>query len=36
MWTPVIERVVRLAHGRLDGGLDIETRRVELPDWLSG
>jgi hypothetical protein len=36
MWTSVIERVVRLAHGRLDGGIDIETRRLELPDWLSG
>jgi hypothetical protein len=29
MWTSVLERVARLAGGRLDGGLDIETRRIE-------
>ena len=30
MWTAVIERVARLARGRLERGIDIETRRVEL------
>lgn len=29
MWTSVIERVVRLVGGRLDGGIDIETHRVD-------
>jgi hypothetical protein len=33
MWTSVLERVAKLAGGRLDGGLDIETRRVD-PDRL--
>ncbi len=28
MWTSVIERVAKLAGGRLQGGIDIETRRV--------
>jgi hypothetical protein len=28
MWTSVIERVAELAGGRLQGGIDIETRRV--------
>jgi hypothetical protein len=32
MWTAVIERVARLAGGRLERGIDIETRRVELSD----
>jgi hypothetical protein len=32
MWTAVIERVTRLAGGRLERGIDIETRRVELSD----
>jgi hypothetical protein len=31
MWTSVIERVADLVEGRLDGGIDIDTRRVELP-----
>jgi hypothetical protein len=30
MWTSVVENVVSLADGRLDGGIDIETRRAEL------
>src|SRR4051812_43322951 len=29
MWTSVIERVARLAGGRLTGGIEIHTRRVE-------
>ena len=29
MWISVIERVVRLCGGRLDGGIDIETRRLD-------
>jgi hypothetical protein len=31
MWTSVHERVARLAGGRLTGGIDIETRRVDAP-----
>jgi hypothetical protein len=31
MWTSVLERVARRSGGRLDGGIEIETRRVELP-----
>jgi Domain of unknown function (DUF1990) len=31
MWTSVLERVARFTGGRLDGGIDIETRRAELP-----
>jgi hypothetical protein len=30
MWTSVIERVARLAGGRLHGGIEIRTRRVDL------
>ena len=29
MWTSVVERVAGLSGGRLDGGIDIETRRVD-------
>jgi hypothetical protein len=29
MWTSVIERVAKLASGRLEGGIDIETHRVD-------
>ena len=32
MWTAVIERVTRLAGGRLERGIDIDTRRVEISD----
>ena len=32
MWTRVIERVARLAGGRLERGIDIDTRRVEVSD----
>jgi hypothetical protein len=31
MWTRVIERVSRRAGGTLVDGIDVETRRVELP-----
>jgi hypothetical protein len=31
MWTSVLERVAKLAGGRLPDGLDIETRRVDAP-----
>jgi hypothetical protein len=30
MWTSVIERVARRSGGRLEHGIDVETRRVEL------
>ena len=30
MWTSVLERVAKLAGGRLDGGIEADTRRVEL------
>jgi hypothetical protein len=32
MWTSFLERVARLAGGRLTGGIDIHTRRVDAPD----
>jgi hypothetical protein len=35
MWTSVLERVAKLAGGRLETGIDIETRRVE-PGALGG
>ena len=31
MWSSFLENVAHLAGGRLDGGLDIETRRVDVP-----
>jgi hypothetical protein len=37
MWTSFLERVARLTGGRLTGGVDIDTRRVEAGAWrLSG
>ena len=30
MWTTFLERVVRLAGGRMKGGIDIDTRRLDL------
>jgi hypothetical protein len=33
MWTSVIERVGRLIHGRLENGIDIETRRVDGAEY---
>jgi Domain of unknown function (DUF1990) len=30
MWTSVVERVAELAGGRLTGGIEIRTRRVDL------
>ena len=35
MWTSVVEQVARLAGGRLERGVDIETRRVD-PSALAG
>jgi len=32
MWTSVIERVARLLDGHLTAGIEIDTRRVEMPD----
>ena len=32
MWTRVIERAARLVGGRLERGIDIDTRRVEITD----
>jgi hypothetical protein len=29
MWTSVLERVVKLAQGRMRGGVDIHTVRVD-------
>jgi hypothetical protein len=34
MWTSVVEKVARLAGGRLERGVEIETHRVD-PDALS-
>jgi hypothetical protein len=31
MWTSFLERAVKLAGGRLAGGIDVETRMVEAP-----
>lgn len=33
MWTSVLERVPRVAGGRVVGGVDIETRRVDGAAW---
>ena len=33
MWTSVVEKVVRRTGGRLHGGIDIETRRVEADEF---
>jgi len=30
MWTSVLQRVVAMAHGRMDGGIRVVTRRVEV------
>jgi hypothetical protein len=32
MWTSLLERVVRAAGGRITGGIEIETRRVDDGD----
>jgi uncharacterized protein DUF1990 len=32
MWTSLLERVARVANGRITGGIDIETRRVDDGD----
>jgi uncharacterized protein (UPF0548 family) len=32
MWTSLLERVARLVNGRITGGIDIETRRVDHAD----
>ena len=29
MWTSMLQRVAELAGGRVTGGIDIETRRVD-------
>jgi hypothetical protein len=29
MWTSYLERITRVAGGRMTGGVDIETRRVD-------
>ncbi len=31
MWISVLERVVKLSGGRMTGGIDVETRRLEVP-----
>jgi hypothetical protein len=35
MWTSFLERVARLAEGRLTGGVEIVSRKVEDPLALS-
>ncbi len=32
MWTSTLERIVRLAGGRMTGGIDIHTRKIPVPD----
>ena len=32
MWTSLLERVARLADGRITGGIDIDTHRVNDGD----
>ncbi len=32
MWTSTLERVVRLAGGRMTGGIDIHTRKIPSPE----
>jgi hypothetical protein len=32
MWTSLLERVARMAGGRMSGGIDIDTRRVDHAD----
>jgi hypothetical protein len=32
MWTSLLERVARTAHGRITGGIEIDTRRVHHAD----
>jgi hypothetical protein len=32
MWTSVLERVAEVAGGRLTGGIEIHTRRVDVID----
>jgi hypothetical protein len=32
MWTSLLERVARVAAGRITGGIDIDTRRVDVGD----
>lgn len=36
MWTSVIERVARKAGAKLDGGVDVETRRVDADAFAQG
>jgi Domain of unknown function (DUF1990) len=36
MWTSFLERATKLARGRMSGGIDIVTRRVDRPDGQSG
>lgn len=31
MWTSFLERVARIAGGRVSGGIEIDTRRIEMP-----
>jgi hypothetical protein len=32
MWISFLERVVRLAGGRMDGGIELETERIQGPE----
>ena len=31
MWISFLERVVKLAGGRMTGGIDLETDRIDMP-----
>jgi uncharacterized protein (UPF0548 family) len=35
MWTSMLERIARLSGGRIEGGIDIDTRRVGDPERLA-
>jgi hypothetical protein len=32
MWTSMLERIAKLAGGRMVGGIDIDTRKIPFPD----
>jgi hypothetical protein len=31
MWISFLERVVKLAGGRMTGGIELETNRIDIP-----
>jgi hypothetical protein len=32
MWISFLERAVHLAGGRMDGGIELETERIQMPE----